>query len=304
MITFLKKFLDSLSNNVKGIICAILSAFFGALLIIFVRYLAQDFHVFFIVMVRNFLALLLLLPQILHQRREIFKTKRLGLHLFRGCNGLVSMYLWFFIVTLIPLSEAVSISFVVPILSSVVAIYYLKEVAKKELFLSCLLGFVGVLIILRPGFREFVGAHFLCLVSLILWTISNVAIKVMTKTEKPQTIVVYMTIIMLVTSIPFGIFHLQALTLENLLVFVLLGLVSNGLHFAISNAYRLTDLSYVQPIDFMRLVFTAIFAYFVFGEIIDFWVIIGSMVILLGVILILPKRKRGRKPKILSPEEL
>ena len=214
------------------------------------------------------------------------------------------MYLWFFIVTIIPLSEAVSISFVVPILSSVVAIYYLKESAKKEIFLSCILGFVGVLIILRPGFRDFHSAYFLCLFSLILWTISNVVIKVMTKTEKPQTIVVYMTIIMLVTSIPFGVFHLKFLTLEDLLVFILLGLVSNALHFAISNAYRLSDLSHVQPIDFMRLVFTAIFAYFVFGEIIDFWVVVGSMVILFGVILILPKRKRGRKPKILSPEEL
>ena len=178
----------SFSNNAKGIICAILSAFFGAALIILVRYLSQDFHVFFIVMVRNFLALLMLLPQIICCRKEIFKTKRFGLHLFRGSNGLISMYLWFYIVTILPLSEAVSISFVVPILSSVVAIYYLKEVVKKEIILACILGFIGVLVILRPGFREFNPAYFFSFASLILWTVSNVAIKVMTKTEKPNRV--------------------------------------------------------------------------------------------------------------------
>ncbi|MBL6665256.1 MAG: DMT family transporter, partial [Rickettsiales bacterium] len=262
-----------LSNNAKGIICAILSAFFGALLVILVRYLAQDFHVFFIVMVRNFLALLLLVPNIFYHRHNIFKTNRPRLHLFRGFNGLVSMYLWFYIVTIIPLSEAVSISFVVPILSSVVAVFYLKEVVRREIFLACILGFIGVLVILRPGFKEFNNAYFFSFASLILWTISNVTIKVMTRTEKTQTIVVYMTIIMLVASIPLGLFYLEPLSLRDVLLLLALGLTSNLLHFSISNAYKLVDLSYVQPFDFMRLLFTAVLAYFVFGEIIDFWVI-------------------------------
>lgn len=294
----------SFSDNAKGIYFAILSAFFGALLVILVRYLSQDFHLFFVVMVRNALALLMLAPQIIHYRKDIFKTKRFNLHLFRGCNGLVSMYIWFYIVTILPLSEAVSISFVVPILSSLVAIYYLKEVVKKEIIFACILGLVGVLVILRPGFREFNTAYLFSFASLILWTVSNVAIKVMTRTEKPQTIVVYMTIIMLVTSIPFGLFYMEPLSFRDLTLFIALGLVSNLLHFSISNAYKLADLSYVQPFDFTRLVFTALLAYFVFGEVIDSWVIVGSIVILFGVILILPKRKRGRKPKVLAPEEL
>ncbi|MBL6665237.1 MAG: hypothetical protein ISQ34_05275, partial [Rickettsiales bacterium] len=76
------------------------------------------------------------------------------------------------------------------------------------------------------------------------------------------------------------------------------------LHFSISNAYKLVDLSYVQPFDFMRLLFTAVLAYFVFGEIIDFWVITGSMIILCGVLLILPKRKRGKELTAVVPEKL
>lgn len=292
------------SNNLQGIYFAILASFFGAMLIVLVRYLSDDFHIFFIVMVRNILALLLLLPKIYCKRQDIFKTKRLGLHIFRASNGLISMFIWFYVVTILPLSEAVSLSFTVPILSSLVAIYYLKEVVKKEVILASILGFIGVLIILRPGFKEFNNAYYFSFLSLFLWTISNVAIKVMTKTEKPETIVVFMTIIMLILSIPFGLFHVEAISWKNFLVFLALGLVSNLLHFSISNAYQRADLSFVQPFDFMRLVFTAIISYLVFGEIIDFWVVIGSIVILFGVILILPKRKRGRKPKILAVQEL
>lgn len=297
--------LGSFSNNTKGIFYAVLAALFGALLVVLVRYLAQDFHVFFIVMVRNFLALILLMPIIIRKRQNIFKTKKFGLHLFRSINGLISMFVWFYVVTIMPLSEAVSISFVVPILSSVVAVYYLKEVVKKEIFLACILGFIGVLIVLRPGFREFSSIYLFSLASLFLWTISNVAMKLMSRTESPETIVVYMTALMLVMSIPFGLFYLEPLGLRDVALLLALGLVSNLLHFSISHSYKLVDLSYVQPFDFMRLVFTAVLAYFIFGEVIDFWVVIGSIVILFGVILVLPKRKKKKKElEAVVPEEL
>jgi drug/metabolite transporter (DMT)-like permease len=74
-----------------------------------------------------------------------------------------------------------------------------------------------------------------------------------------------------------------------------LGLVSNLTHICISNSYAKADLSTVQPFDFTRLIFTAIISYFFFQEIIDFWVIIGSLVILSGTILAMPKRKKPQR---------
>ena len=148
-------FLEKFSKNSQAIYYAIWASFFGALLIILVRHLSADFHIFFIVMVRNFLALLLLCPQIFKERKTILKTDRFSLHFFRSCNGLISMFIWFYVITIMPLSEAVSISFLVPILTTIVAIYILKEKADKNVILSSFLGIIGVLLILRPGFREF-----------------------------------------------------------------------------------------------------------------------------------------------------
>jgi len=283
-------FFAKLSNNAQGIFYAICACFFASVLIAIVRHLSHDFHIFFIVMVRNFFGLLFFVPQILNNYELVFKTTKLRLHIFRGLNGLASMIIWFHVVTILPLSEAVSISFIIPILTTIAAIFFLKEKVSSRAWIATAIGFVGILIILRPGFKEFNSVYFYSFASVILWVISNIIIKLMTKTEKPATIVTYMSLIMLLVSIPLAIPHLKALDSHSLFWFALLGLVSNFTHICVSNAYTKTDLSVVQPFDFMRLIFTVIISYFAFDEAIDFWVIMGSLVILLGIVIIMPKR--------------
>lgn len=287
------KFYHKLSQNSQGILFTILACFLASILIALVRHLSENFHILFIVMVRNFFGLLFFLPQILIDYKSVFRTSKLKLHIFRGVNGLGSMMLWFYVVTVLPLSEAVSISFVIPIITTLVAMIYLKEKVTSKNWISCFIGFIGILIILRPGFREFKYAYFYSFASVVLWVISNILIKIMTKTEKPQTIVAYMSLVMLICSIPFALPHFKTICFIDLLWFAALGLISNLLHIFISTAYTKADLSYVQPFDFTRLVFTAIISYFAFGEVIDSWVVVGSLVILFGVIITIPKKQKN-----------
>lgn len=283
-------FLAKLSDNSQGIFYAVCACFFASILIAIVRHLSADFHIFFIVLVRNFFGLLFFLPQILNDFTSVFKTTKLRLHIFRGLNGLISMTVWFHVVTVLPLSEAVSISFIIPILTTLAAIFFLKEKVSAQAWIGTFTGFIGILIILRPGFKEFNFIYFYSFASVILWIISNIVIKVMTKTEKPATIVVYMSLVMLIASIPLALPYIKPIDTTSLYWFALLGLTSNLTHICISNAYAKTNLSVVQPFDFTRLIFTIIISYFAFDEAIDFWVILGSMVILLGVIIVMPRR--------------
>lgn len=295
------KIIQKFSQNSQGIFYIIGACFFASLLITIVRFLSADFHILFIVMMRNLFALLFFVPQIFSDYRKVFKTDKLSLHLIRGVNGLISMFFWFSAVTILPMSEAVSISFIIPILTTAVAVLFLKEKVKAHTWIASIIGFVGVLIILRPGFKEFNNAYFYCFASIIMWTISNILIKLMTKSEKPQTIVAYMSLIMLIGSIPLAIPYIEPIAVVDLLSFVALGLVSNLTHICISNAYGKSDLSYVQPFDFTRLIFTAIISYYCFDEVIDIWVVVGSVVILCGVISLMPKKIRGQKKPIISP---
>ncbi len=284
-------FFHKFSQNSQAICHLILACFFASILISLVRHLSHEFHVFFIVMVRNFFGLLFFLPQIIKDHRDVLKTNKPHLHVFRGLNGLVSMLIWFHVITVLPLSEAVSLSFITPILTTIAAIFFLKEKVKSHTWLGTFIGFFGILIILRPGFKEFNPAYFYSFASMISWTFSNLTIKVMTKTEKPKTIAAYMSFMILIFSIPFALPHLQTINFHNFLAFALLGLVSNFTIILTAKAYTKSDLSLLQPFDFTRLIFTAIISYFAFGETIDFWVVLGSLVILCGVIIVIPKHQ-------------
>jgi drug/metabolite transporter (DMT)-like permease len=281
-----------LSDNSQGIFYSILACLFASILIAIVRFLSTDFHIFFIVFMRNLFGLIFFFPQIFDNYRKVFTTKHIKLHLFRGVNGLLSMICWFYVITNLDMSEAVSISFTIPIITTIAAGYFLKEKISKKIYLSCFIGLIGILIILRPGFKEFKIAYIFSFISLILWVASNLVIKIMTKTEKPQTIVAYMSLIMLIISIPLAIPYFQKIDLIDIFNFAMLGLVSNILHIFVSSAYAKADLSFIQPFDFTRLIFTAIISYFFFGEIIDIWVLVGSLIIMAGVVIALPRKNK------------
>jgi drug/metabolite transporter (DMT)-like permease len=287
----------NLSNHSQGIFYAIGACFFSSILVALVRFLSHDYHIFFIVLMRNLFSLIFFLPQIVGNYKHVLTTKKLPLHIFRGVNGLIAMMIWFYVVSILPLSETVSISFIGPILITIFAIIFLKEKVKSHIWISSFIGFLGILIILRPGFREFNIAYLYCLVSVTLSGVSNITVKILTKTEKPQTIVTYMSFVILIGSIPFALPHLQAIDFTGLICFALIGLVSNLTHICISHSYARSEVSLLQPFDFTRLIFTAIIAYFAFGEIVDVWVIIGSLVILFGVIIVMPRRSSRNKQK-------
>jgi drug/metabolite transporter (DMT)-like permease len=283
---------QKLSTKSQGIFWAILTCFLVSVMISIVRHLSGQFHVFQIVMMRNFFALVFLLPFIIKNIDQVVKTKNIKMHFLRGGNGFVGMVLWFYVITIIPLSEAVAITFIVPIITTLAAIFFLKERVNQKMWISLIIGFVGVLIIIRPGFRDLGSPYLLAILTPFVWLVSNILTKKMVKTEKPESITLYISFVMLILSIPFAAPYLKAVPIADLLWFAVLGLVSNGSYLASAICYSKVDISVVQPFDFSRLIFTAIIAYFAFGEKVDLMMLIGAGVILFGSLLIIPRKSR------------
>lgn len=286
------KLTKGLSDNSKAIIYAVLTCFCVSVMLAIVRHLSTDFHAFFIVMMRNVFALLMFTPLIAKTKFKIFKTDNLKMHFFRSLSGFVGMALWFSIINSMPLPELVSFTFTVPIITTLFAMFFLKEKVNNNVWISLFIGLFGILIIARPGFQEVNPAYFLAILTTVLWSITNLLIKMMTKTETPQTIVAYMSLLMLILSLPFGFLYFKPMSAMDIFWFACLGFVSNFSHIFMSKSYQKVDMSVVQPFDFMRLIFISIIAYFVYDEVIDFYTLIGSVVIMIGVVFIAPKRKK------------
>ena len=287
-------------QNYRGIFEITLSCFLLSIVVALVRHLNQNFHIFFIVMMRNLFGLIFLLPQFIKNRGTIFKTKNIYLHVFRGGNGTISMFFWFYAVNSLPLSEAVSLSFLTPIVTTIASMIFLKEKVSKNIFMASFVSFIGVIIILRPGFHKFDEGYIFSFCSIIFWTISNLIVKTMTKTDKPQTIVAHMTFFMFIFSMPFALPYLAPLNFIAFFEFLALGVISNISYKLIAEAYSKNELSILQPFDFSRLIFTSLVAYFIFDEKLDIWVFFGSLIILFGLILIVKKKRSKPQKKLVQ----
>ena len=287
-------------QNYRGIFEITLACFLLSIVVALVRHLNQNFHIFFIVMMRNLFGLIFLLPQFIKNRGTIFQTKNIYLHVFRGGNGTISMFFWFYAINSLPLSEAVSLSFLTPIVTTIASMIFLKEKVSKNIFMASFISFIGVIIILRPGFHKFDEGYIFSFCSIIFWTISNLIVKVMTKTDEPQTIVAHMTFFMFIFSMPFALPYLAPLNFTAFIEFFILGIISNISYKLIAEAYSKNELSILQPFDFSRLIFTSFVAYFIFDEKLDIWVFVGSLIILFGLILIVKKKSTKSQKKLVQ----
>jgi drug/metabolite transporter (DMT)-like permease len=243
-------------------------------------------------MMRNIFSLVFLLPLVIGKFGKVAKTSKTKMHLLRGLTGFLGMVSWFYAITLIPISEAVSISFIVPIITTLAAMFFLKEKVSKKIWLSLAIGFIGVVIIIRPGFRDFNTAYLLAILAPFIWSTSNILVKKLVATESPETIILYSSSVILILSIIVSVPYLKAMSLTDILWFVVLGLASNYTYIANAKCYVKSDISVVQPFDFSRLIFTAIISYFIFDEKLDLIMLLGAIVILLGSILVIPRQSK------------
>ena len=292
----INNFFYKLSDNSQSIFCIIGSCFLLSFLVGIVRYLSAFYDPSFIVMVRNIFALAILAPYIYKNYRNIFTGNKLTINILRASSGFLSMTMWFYAVSMIPIADAVSISFIVPSLTTIFAIIFLKEKINIKNWISIIIGFIGVLIIIRPGFKEFNIAYLLMIVSACFWAISNILTKILSASQQPINVVAYLTTIMTILSVPFGVFYIQPLTIFSIFLLIAMAIISNLSYFLLSKSYSKADLSIVQPFDFTRLIFSALIGYFIFDEKVDLLTIVGSLIILCGLLIAFPKKNINQKP--------
>jgi drug/metabolite transporter (DMT)-like permease len=189
------------------------------------------------------------------------------------------MFCWFSALVTLPLAEAIALGFTQPLFATVLAVLLLGEVVRLRRWTATVIGFLGAMIILRPGLEEVTSAHLLVLLSSATGAITSVVVKRLTRTEDPNTIVTYMTLLAtplaLLAALPGWIWPDAA----SWLWLVALGLLGTVGHQAVTRAIGCLDASLVASLDFIRLPMAAALAWLAFGEIPDIWTWIGGAMI-------------------------
>ena len=157
-----------MSKQILAIILVIIATFFGTLMGVFLRLAQYEINVFTAGFLRFFLGLLIISPYILYTKFNVYKSSHLKLHFLRSIINLPMMYLGFGALVYISLEQVNALHFVVPLIVTLLAVIIFKEKIYFIRISALIIGFVGMLIMLRPGIVEINIGSYMILLSCVL----------------------------------------------------------------------------------------------------------------------------------------
>jgi len=211
------------------------------------------------------------------------KTQRLPAHIVRNVFQFGGQYAWFYAIAVIPLAQVFALEFTVPLWMAALAPFLLKERVTWRRAASLIVGFVGVLIVVRPHNAGISEGAIAMLFGAVGFALGLVYTKRLSSSDSPLAIIFYMTSVQSVLSFPIAL--MGALTLPDAWTCGLLLLVtSTGLsaHYCLAQAFSRADALAVAPMDFLRLPLVMLAGILLYGEPFDLWVIVGGAVVLGG----------------------
>lgn len=298
-------------------LCAMLAVFFFSLNDAFIKFLSGDYALHQIVLVRSGIGLIVLLVIFipLHGTFSILKTRRLGMHLFRGLAVVFANLTFFVGLVELPLAEATAIFFVSPLLITVFSIIFLKEQVGIHRWASVFLGLLGVLVILRPGTDAFKLASLLPIAAALGYATLHMLTRKMGKTESALTMSFYIQVTFIFTSCLFWLFvgdgrlsnidspalhfllrEWGALSKDDWPVFALVGTSSAFGGFLIAQAYRKSEAAFVAPFEYIAMPLSICWGILVFNNLPDTQSFFGmAMIVGSGLYIIWREAIRGKK---------
>lgn len=244
-----------------------------------IKYAARDLHPFEVAFFRCFFGLLWMAPWLLRRGPTALRTRRLPLYTARATIGLVGMLAGFYALRYIALADATALSFTAPLFATVGAAVVLRETVRRRRWTATVLGFVGVLIILRPGAAAVEPAALWTLLAAATSAANMLIVKRLTDTEPTEAVVTWMVVMMtpmtLLAALPFW----QWPDAGQWLVMAAIGLCGTLGHLAITRGFAAGEASLVMTFDYLRMPFAAAIGFLAFSEVPTVWTFAGGAVI-------------------------
>lgn len=222
--------------------------------------------------------LIILLPK----KTLIGSVSNIKQHLFRNTFHLIAQYGWVVGIVYLSLAEVTAIEFTTPIWILILAAIFLKEKITFNKTIGILLGFIGVLIILKPGLEIISYNAIVVLLSAICFAIAHIATKKIVQTNSASDVVFIMCLTQLPVSFACSYSNWNWPNLTDYFWLLLIGLSGIAAHFCMANALKKEDISRLIPLDYLRLPILILVGIFFYNEGFDTTIIIGGSLIFIG----------------------
>ena len=245
-----------------------------------------------VVFFRNLVGVIFFLPLILARGIQPLKTRRLKSHLWRTTYGLAAMYCFFYAIAHLPLADAMLFTYAAPVFTPIIAGGWLKEPMSRRMLGMALVGLAGVLLVAKPSAAILDSLSLVGVAASLLAAFAFVSIREMSDTEPVYRIVFYFSLFSaLVSAIPL-IWAWQPLSLRELLMLGIIGLLATTSQMVMSKAYSLAPPGIIGPFAYLAIVFSGIIAWLAWDETPGLTSLIGAGMIFTASLLSIPRRAK------------
>jgi drug/metabolite transporter (DMT)-like permease len=268
------------NHLIQGALLILLGEALLAVMSALIKHLSQELPTELIVFYRNLFGLLLLLPIIFKSGFSQLKTQQLPMHILRASLGLTAMYGFFFVLGNMPLAEAFLVKLTTPFFMPIVAALWLGESIRRKNLAAIIIGFVGVIFILRPGTDSFEPIAIIGLGAAALAGSAKVCIRKMGGTENSVTIVFYFGLFSSCLSLIPLLWSWQVPLMHHWPYILCMGLMGTLGQLALTRAYRIANPGQIGPYVYSSVVYGAALGWFIWGEALLISTLIGSALII------------------------
>ncbi|WP_282606857.1 DMT family transporter [Pelagibius sp. Alg239-R121] len=269
----------SSSGSSKGILWMLLTMLLFVSMDTAAKHLTQSYPVLQVVWARYFFHALLLALYLNRRIPGLMRTKRLGIQLFRSLLLLVTTVLFFTGISLIPLADASAIMFVAPIIVTALSMPLLKEKVGPRRWVSIVVGFIGALIIIRPGGETVQIAALLPFCAACCYALYQIITRSLSHSDQPLTTLAYTALVGAVVMCFVAPFNWQSPDTNGWLLMILIGFLGGISQFTLIKAFQSAPAAAVTPFSYSSLIWATFYGFIVFGDLPDQPTVAGALII-------------------------
>lgn len=312
--------MTQMSNAKLGALCATISVVFFSVNDVAIKFLSGGYALHQVVLIRSVIGLLIIVAVIapLTTGWGIARTKKLRMHMLRGLCVVFANMTFFLGLAAMSLADAVAIFFISPLVITLFSVLFLGEVVGPRRWAAIAVGFIGILVMMRPGTDAFQVASVLPLAAAFCYAGIHIITRRIGGTESAATMAFYIQIMFIIVGVSFGLivgdgrfgdqsdpslaFLFRAWSWPvpaDYPVFLIIGIGIAVAGYLISQAYRVAEASYVAPFEYLALPMSVVWGMVVFDEFPGGWDYFG-MALILGAGLFTVWREAQTKPVALQ----
>lgn len=285
-----------LSGNLRGIIWITLGTISLTLSDTVLKLLGKNIHPFELNFFRYIVGFLILAPVFWRMGGTNIRTSRKGLHIARMFLATIGQTGVFVSIVNMKLADATAFWFSKPLFTTVFAIFILSEIVPPRRWAATLIGFAGVIIMLRPGIGAIDPYALVAIGASLSMALANILIRVMAPTEPPNRILFYYHLGGMALLAPLAIgYWVTPIGIEWVLI-GLIGLATTLGMVCFVRAFSIGEANVIGPMEYVRLIYAGLIGWFLFAETIDIWTLTGGAIIVGSALYIARDESQGKRP--------